>query len=121
MAPTLVFEDGRFRFAVGSPGGNAIIAYVSKVLIGVLDWGLTPQQAIDLPNVIARGSVMPETSRMSPALVDGLRTLGHVFREGRGAENSGLHAIWVDDAGSLVGAADPRRDGVARALQQGAR
>jgi gamma-glutamyltranspeptidase/glutathione hydrolase len=120
MAPTLVFEDGRFRFAVGSPGGNAIIAYVSKVLIGVLDWGLTPQQAVDLPNVIARGSVMLETSRMSPALIDGLRALGHVLREGRGAENSGLHAIWVDDGGALVGAADPRRDGVARALQPGA-
>jgi gamma-glutamyltranspeptidase/glutathione hydrolase len=116
MAPTLVFEDGRFRMAVGSPGGNAIIAYVSKVLVGVLDWGLTPQQAIDLPNVIARSAVMPETSRMSPAMLDGLRGLGHGLREGRGAENSGLHAIWVDGNGALQGAADPRRDGVARSV-----
>lgn len=114
MAPTLVFEDGRFRLAVGSPGGNAIIGYVAKVLVGVLDWGLTPQQAIDLPNVIARGAVLAETARMSSELADGLRGLGHVFRDGRGAENSGLHAIWVDDAGRLLGAADPRRDGVAR-------
>lgn len=121
MAPTLVFEDGRFRLAVGSPGGNAIIAYVSKVLVGVLDWGLTPQQAIDLPNIIARGSVMPEMTRLSPAVADGLRGLGHTFREGRGAENSGLHAIWVDEAGVLQGAADPRRDGVARGLPPAAR
>jgi gamma-glutamyltranspeptidase / glutathione hydrolase len=121
MAPTLVFEDGRFRLAVGSPGGNAIIAYVSKVLVGVLDWGLTPQQAIDLPNIIARGAVMPETSRLSPTVADGLRDLGHSFREGRGAENSGLHAIWVDGAGVLHGAADPRRDGVSRGLDPAAR
>jgi gamma-glutamyltranspeptidase/glutathione hydrolase len=38
---------------VGSPGGSAIINYVAKTLVGVLDWGLDIQQAISLPN---RGS-----------------------------------------------------------------
>ena len=116
MSPTIVFRDGAFEMAVGSPGGNAIIAYVTKVLVGVLDWGLTPQQAVDLPNVIARGPVVAESSRIDPALVASLTQLGHVFRDGRG-EGSGLHAVRVTRDGRLEGAADPRREGRAIAIR----
>ena len=115
MSPTIVFRDGRFEVAVGSPGGNAIIAYVTKTLVGMLDWGLTPQQAVDLPNVIARGPVVVETARIDGAIVDALKGMGHVFRDGRG-EGSGLHAVRVTPDGRLEGAADPRREGRAIAL-----
>ena len=116
MSPTLVFQDGGFRLAVGSPGGNAIIAYVSKAVVGMLDWRLTPQQAIELPNVIARGVVALEEQRFDPALRAQLVALGHSIREGRGAaENSGLHAVMLMPDGTLAGGADPRREGVARA------
>ena len=55
MAPTIVYDGGgRIVMVVGSPGGNAIINYVAKALIGVLDWGLDPQAAVDLPNVGSR-------------------------------------------------------------------
>lgn len=116
MSPTIVFENGAFRLAVGSPGGNAIIAYVAKALVGTLDWGLTPQQAIELPNVIARGVAVMEAARMNPQLAAALRERGHAMREARGAEGSGLHAVMVTADGRLLGAADPRRDGVALAL-----
>ncbi len=116
MAPTLVFENGGFRLAIGSPGGNAIIAYVAKALVGTLDWGLTPQQAIELPNVIARGAPVVEAARMDPDLIAALRERGHEMREARAAEGSGLHAVMLTREGGLLGAADPRRDGVARAL-----
>ncbi len=113
MSPTLVFHDGAFELAIGSPGGNAIISYVSKALVGMLDWNLTPQQAIDLPNVVARGPVLAE-GRLDPALREGLVGLGHVFGTGRGAEGSGLHVVRVTPGGGLAGGADSRRDGVAR-------
>jgi gamma-glutamyltranspeptidase/glutathione hydrolase len=116
MSPTLVFEDGAFRLAVGSPGGNAIIGYVSKVIVGVLDWGLTPQQAIELPNVVARGPIAAETARMDPALVAALVAMGHQFGSGRGGEGSGLHAVLLGRDGRLVGGADSRREGAAVAL-----
>jgi len=113
MSPTLVLDsDGEFLFATGSPGGSSIIAYTAKSLIGVLDWGLTPQQAIDLPNVVARGDVVRvESARALPGLVDALRAYGLEVQESTG-ENSGLHSVLRLEDGSLVGGADPRREGV---------
>jgi gamma-glutamyltranspeptidase / glutathione hydrolase len=115
MAPTIVFDkDGHFELAVGSPGGNAIIAYVVKAIVGMLDWDLSPQDAFGLPNMIARSSpVALERGRATPQLVSGLEALGQKFRDGGGAENSGLHGIRLTSEG-LVGGADPRREGVAR-------
>ena len=113
MAPTIVFERGAFKLAVGSPGGSSIIAYVSKALVGMLDWGLTPSEAIELPNVVARGNVSIENGRMDAAMVAALAARGQIIREARGAEASGLHAVLLSPSGALVGGADSRRDGVA--------
>lgn len=55
MSPTILLdENGDFLMAVGSPGGRNIISYVAKVLVGVIRWGLSPQEAIDLPNMVAK-------------------------------------------------------------------
>lgn len=55
MAPVMVFnKDGSLKLVVGSPGGSRIINYVAQTLVGVLDWGLSPQAAIDLPKITNR-------------------------------------------------------------------
>lgn len=131
MSPTIVFgPDGKFLFTTGSPGGNSIIAYTAKTIIGVIDWGLTPQQAIELPNVIARNGRVSleakgikdeetnEVQRTGPAaefgleesLVSAIEAKGHTVRRSRG-EISGLHIIYRQEDGALVGGADPRREG----------
>ncbi|NBC19769.1 MAG: gamma-glutamyltransferase [Alphaproteobacteria bacterium] len=117
MSPTMVFrEDGRLAMVTGSPGGNSIVAYVSKTLVAVLDWGLSAQEAVALPNIVARGeSVRVETGVERGASWAGmLREAGYDVRESAG-ENSGLHVIVVREDG-LEGGADPRREGVARRL-----
>lgn len=118
MSPTIVFDkDGQFELGIGSPGGNAIIAYVTKALIGILDWDMPLQDALDQPNIIARSTpVSMEFSRMDKNKLDGLTALGHKFQGGGGAENSGLHAIMFKD-GKLIGAADSRREGNAVAVK----
>jgi gamma-glutamyltranspeptidase/glutathione hydrolase len=113
MSPTIVIDqDGDFKMATGSPGGNSIIAYTAKTLVGVLAWGLTPQQAVELPNMVARGdSVRIEKDRASPDLIQGLRNFGYNVKESAG-ENSGLSVVVKTVDGELLGGVDPRREGI---------
>ncbi len=113
MAPIIVFDKtGKHVIAaVGSPGGKAIIAYDLKVLVGLLDWNLTMQQAIDLPNIVAGGdAIRVEKPRMEPAIWDGLTAMGYKLTAVDG-EESGLNGFKVRPDGSYDGGADPRREG----------
>jgi gamma-glutamyltranspeptidase/glutathione hydrolase len=114
MAPTLVLDrDGHFVAAVGSPGGLAIPSYVLKALVGVLDWKLSMQDAINLPNLIALGDAyISEPAKFAPGVVETLAQQGVTLRGGYGAEASGLHGVIMRD-GHLEGGADPRREGIA--------
>ena len=117
MSPTIVLDaDGEFYIATGSPGGHSIIAYTAKTLVALLDWGMTPQQAADLPNVIARGNIVRiEENRMDAGTLTALEAMGHNVRRSQG-EASGIHIIRLNADGSLEGGADPRREGVAWTL-----
>jgi gamma-glutamyltranspeptidase/glutathione hydrolase len=117
MAPVVVLDhDGHFVAAFGSPGGSAILDYNAKTAVGVLAWKLSMQAAIELPNLIARGSdVAGEIDRFAPQVVEGLREKGINLEPGR-AENSGLHGILRKPDGTLEGGADPRREGIVRML-----
>ena len=111
MTPVIVLKHGRFFASLGSPGGAAILAYNLKALVGVLDWRLSMQQAVALPNLIASGDrYNAEADKLGPAVVKGLADRGMSVSAGRG-ENSGLHGIMARGA-SLEGGADPRREGV---------
>ncbi len=113
MSPVIVFDkDGKVVAAFGSPGGTSIIAYNLKTLVGVLDWHLSMQGAIDLPNVIAKGdAIRVEKDRMEPAVWDGLTAMGYALTPVSG-EESGLNGFVVRPDGTLDGGADPRREGV---------
>jgi len=111
MAPTMVFnQDHQLMMVIGSPGGSRIINYVAKTLIGVLDWGLNIQQAIDLPNISNRnGDTDLELGTDATKLQSSLEKKGHVVKVRE--LNSGLHGIVITPKG-LQGGADSRREGV---------
>jgi len=112
MSPTIIFDaDGDFVMATGSPGGSSIIGYTAKTIVGVLDWGLTPQDAIELPNVVARGDTVRLEAGMDQDILDGLTQLGFTLDANRG-EISGIHIVQRLEDGSLIGGADPRREGI---------
>ncbi|MCR9079374.1 MAG: gamma-glutamyltransferase family protein [Hyphomonadaceae bacterium] len=119
MSPTIIFDtDGDLKMVTGSPGGNSIVAYVSKTVLAVLDWGDTAQEAVAEPNIIARGETVGVEVDVpgGQEIADELNSLGYNVQERRG-ENSGLHVIVVTEDG-LDGGADPRREGVALALEE---
>ncbi|MDB5764131.1 MAG: ggt4 [Herminiimonas sp.] len=118
MAPTFVFEKGtkNLILSTGSPGGSAIINYVGKVLVGMMDWGLNVQQAISLPNFGSRnGPTELEQGRVSDALVEQLKAKGHNVRIME--QTSGLQGIMrinIHGEEMWFGGADPRREGIVK-------
>ncbi len=116
MVPTILLTpDGQFAGAIGSAGGNAILAYVAKSLVAAIDWGLPMQQAIAQPNLVARGaSFNGEVTKFPPAVLAALRARGIDLKPGQG-EDSGVHGVLIRN-GRVDGGFDPRREGVVLTL-----
>ncbi len=111
MSPTIVMQDGEPILAIGSPGGSRIIGYVATAIIAHYDWGLDLQDALSLPHAVNRfGTYDLEEGTSAEALAEPLTAMGYEVNI-RGL-NSGLHAIAITPDG-LIGAADPRREGIA--------
>ncbi|MFZ1990446.1 MAG: gamma-glutamyltransferase [Alphaproteobacteria bacterium] len=111
MSPTIVTDkDGKLVMAVGSPGGVRIIGYVVKALIGVLDWNMPMQDAIDLPNFMnLNGKTDIESGPGTDALSAALKAKGHDVDEMQRAAPAleGFRVI----PGGYDGGTDKHRDG----------
>jgi gamma-glutamyltranspeptidase/glutathione hydrolase len=111
MAPTIVYgPDGEVRLAVGAAGGPTIIVQVAKAIIGVVDWDLSAQAAIALPTMFVRGdALMVERGTFLEAMIPQLQAYGHQVSP----MDPGFKANAVERVGGrLVGAADPRSEGI---------
>jgi gamma-glutamyltranspeptidase/glutathione hydrolase len=113
MSPTFVLDqDRKLVLSVGSAGGARIIGDTFQALIGMLDWNLSPQAALDLPRVLNMNGVTElEDKGDLPGQADALRKLGHQVQVRH--HEGGLTAIRRVGDG-WAGGADPRRDGVAK-------
>jgi gamma-glutamyltranspeptidase/glutathione hydrolase len=113
MAPTIVLDGaGDPMLLLGSPGGSQIIGYVAQALVGILDWGLTAQQAVAAGHVLSRnGPAELEAGTDAAALEPALAQRGQKVQVK--PLNSGLHAIAIRE-GRLVSGVDPRREGEAQ-------
>ncbi len=119
MSPTIVLKDGRPVLSAGAAGGPTIITATVLNLVGVLDLGLPIDAA--LAQARFHHQWQPDEllveDKMSPAVVDGLRALGHTIRTTRiiaAAQMAGVSA----DGKTLTAAADPRVPGVARGFDK---
>ena len=112
MTPMILMDrDGRFAGAIGSAGGNAILAYVGKSLVAAIDWRLPMQDALAAPNLVARGpNFNGEVTKFDSATLQALAARGIDLQPGQG-EDSGVHAVMIRD-GKVDGGYDPRREGV---------
>lgn len=110
MTPVIIFDAaGNPVYALGSAGGSAIIGYVAQRVIGLIDWNMTPAQAAAMPNIIHRGQML-EAEADAPVTKEQMAAFGHPLETVD--LNSGVTIIQMKN-GELIGAADPRREGIA--------
>lgn len=120
MTPLILLDgEGRFAGAFGSAGGNAILPYVAKSMVAAIDWNMPVQDAIALPNLVARGNGFNgEVTKFSPELLRALEQRGIKLQPGQG-EDSGIQGVMIRPGGRFDGGYDPRREG--RAIAEPAR
>ena len=110
MSPTVVYgPDGKVVLAVGSAGGKRIIMHVTKTLVGVLDWGLSAEEAIALPNLFyGQAGVLIEGNDMGKAIAEQMKPFGYEFNP----TDLGSKLNAAQRVGDVWhGAADPRGPG----------
>jgi len=117
MCPTIVLKDGKPWLVTGSPGGRTIINTVLQVVTGMIDFGLTAQQAVDAPRFHHQwfpDKIRAEANffKQHADAVPPLEGMGYTFD--RVAKQGDAHSIWINPAtGELEGGIDPRISGKA--------
>jgi gamma-glutamyltranspeptidase/glutathione hydrolase len=111
MTPTIVLKDGKLWLVMGSPGGPTIITTVANTLIGVEDYGLDIQQAVNSPRFHEQwmpDRIMLERNRFSPDTIALLKEHGNNISFGGIGDGE---CIQIDlDSGRRLGASDARND-----------
>ena len=115
MTPSIVLDDGEVRLVVGTPGGPTIINTVFQIIMNVLDHGLDPQQAVDLPRFHHQwlpDTVFYEERGLAKDVLQALERKGHALETRTSIGDA--QAIYIDpESGRRHGGADPRRGGAA--------
>jgi gamma-glutamyltranspeptidase / glutathione hydrolase len=114
MTPTIVVKDGKLFLVLGSPGGSRIITTVANILMGVVDYILNVQEAVNAPRF--HNQWMPDTTYVEPGLSpDTMRILpkmGHAIEEEPYWSDGECIAIDLK-TGERLGASDGRNNGKA--------
>jgi gamma-glutamyltranspeptidase/glutathione hydrolase len=79
MTPTIVLEDGKLRYVLGTPGGSRIITVVANIFLSAAEGGLNIQQAVDAPRF--HHQYLPDKLGLEPgfpvATQDALKAMGY--------------------------------------------
>ncbi len=116
IAPTIVLKDGKPIMAIGTPGGTRIISALAQIIMNVIDFGMSMDEAIEAPRIHCLKKVVHLEGRIDKKVIEKLKKLGHPVKIHDGFDNyfGGAQGILIDpQSGTLFGGADSRRDGVA--------
>jgi gamma-glutamyltranspeptidase/glutathione hydrolase len=109
MTPTMVTRDGKVVLLTGSPGGRTIINTVFTIVLGVVEYGLSGREAVDLARMHHqwlpdRASVEPDGA--TDETLAKLKAMGH--QVSRGGRQGDAHSIWIGPDGTPYGVNDKR-------------
>ncbi len=118
LCPAMVFDGSRPMLALGAPGGTQIAMGVLQVMLNVIDFGMTPQEAILAPRFSATSDAITVTARIPRYLCAELEAEGYRIRRSPFSYDiASVHAIGFDADGNPSGGADiPYGGGMALAV-----
>ena len=100
MSPTIVLKGGKVRLVTGSPGGRTIPNTTLWVILNVLEFGMTPREAVESPRTHHQwfpDVLSLEGTSWDQATRDALKGMGHTIKVG--GTQGDAHTIVVDEAG----------------------
>ncbi|MFM9849641.1 MAG: gamma-glutamyltransferase [Hyphomicrobiaceae bacterium] len=113
LVPAMAMKDGQTHMAFGVMGAAFQPIGHTYLLSNMLDYGMDLQEAVDCPRTFFEGDDLVIEESIPESTVSALKDMGHRIRV-RPLPWGGAQAIMFDRAnGTLVGASDPRKDGMA--------
>ncbi len=114
MSPAVAELPDGTRFALGSGGSNRIRSAVTQVLVNLLDFGMTADEAVSAPRIHLEGDMLSIEPGFANAALSALQSAAprtHLWPE-KNLFFGGVHTVCVKHGGIFDGAGDPRRGGV---------
>ncbi len=114
MSPAIIEQADGTRFALGSGGSNRIRSAITQVMVNLLDFGMTLEQAVAAPRIHLEGDMLSLEPGFSGAAIEALESAAprtHHWPE-QNLFFGGVHTVSVKHGGVFDGAGDPRRGGV---------
>lgn len=115
-APTIILKNGKPFMTLGTPGGSRIISALAQVIMNVIDFEMSMDDAIEAPRVHCINKVLHVEGRINEKVIDVLREMGHEVKVRSDFDNyfGGAQGILFNhQTNKLHGGADSRRDGKA--------
>jgi gamma-glutamyltranspeptidase/glutathione hydrolase len=114
MAPTLILNDDGYSMVVGSGGSNRIRSAVLQVIINLLDFGMSLEQAVSFPRIHYENELLSIEPGLGESIADALKD---EFPKQQHWQNKnlffgGTHCVSLDIEGNHTGIGDERRGGV---------
>ena len=114
MVPTMLFREGKPAIVVGAPGGSVIISAVLQAIINIVDFGMSPVEAVTVPRIHCEGAALHAEARVQGSVCRELAAMGHRIDQSAVSFDpvmSRAHVVEIDAKGRWRGGADPRGGG----------
>ena len=114
MSPAVAELPDGTRFALGSGGSNRIRSAITQVLVNLLDFGMTPEEAVAAPRIHLEGDMLSIEPGLPPEALEVLQSAAprtHIWPD-KNLFFGGVHTVCVRHGPVFDGAGDPRRGGV---------
>jgi gamma-glutamyltranspeptidase/glutathione hydrolase len=119
MGPLILFRKQKPFLVLGSPGGTRIFSSLTQIILNIVEFGMSLDEAIEAPRFFTFSSMgqaknLHVESRIPPSVIQALEVLGHkvTTRQAYDKYFGGAQGLLIlDEKNLILGGADSRRDG----------